>query len=208
MASDAGLFLHTIGLPRHLIGAGKMLGKEDVTLGQIDGTLQHVAQFPHITRPGLPDQPVHRLRMELAVGKAFRLVQAADHAVHDRGNVLPAVAQRRQMNIDDVQPVVKVFAKKAFAHVTVKIPVRGHDDAYIDGDRSDRPNPKNPTLLNDAQQLRLDLDVYFGNFVEQECAAVTLLEYSGAAALAGAGKSPLHVAEQHAVHQPLGKGGT
>src|ERR1700733_2097843 len=112
------------------------------------------------------------------------------------------------MNVDDVQTVVEVLAKKTLAHVTVKIPVRGHDDADIDGDRLDRSNPADLAFLDDAQQLRLGLDVDFRDLVEQERAAVALLEHSGPAALARAGKGPVHVAEQHAVHQALGKSGT
>src|ERR1700722_6970659 len=101
------------------------------------------------------------------------------------------------MNVDDVQPVIQVFAKQTFTHVTVQIPVRGHDDADVDVHRLDRSDPANLALLDHAQQFCLNLDIYLGDLIEQEGSAVGLLEYSRAAAFAGACKGSVHVAEQH-----------
>src|SRR3984957_8506501 len=111
------------------------------------------------------------------------------------------------MNVDDVQPVIQVFAKQTFTHVAVQIPIRGHDDADVDGQRLDRSDPANLALLDDPQQLCLNLDINLGDLVEQEGSAVGLLEYPRAAAFAGACEGSVHVAEQHAVHQADGQSG-
>src|ERR1700722_20688418 len=101
-----------------------------------------------------------------------------------------------------VQPPATVKAavpKQTFTHVAVQIPIRGHDDADVDGQRLDRSDPANLALLDDPQQLCLNLDINLGDLVEQEGSAVGLLEYPRAAAFAGACEGSVHVPDQHDV---------
>jgi len=69
------------------------------------------------------------------------------------------------------------------------------DDADVDRHRPGAPDPVDHALLNSAQQLGLQPHVHLGNFVEQQRAAIGLLEFSDAARNR-AGKRALLVAEQ------------
>ena len=81
------------------------------------------------------------------------------------------------------------------AHRVGEIAVRGGDDPDVDRHRPGAADAVDHALLNGAQQLGLQPHVHFGDFVEQQRAAIGLLEFADAARHR-AGKRALLVAEQ------------
>src|SRR6185437_627005 len=138
-------------------------------------------------------------------GTPCRAAEALEKTARDRRDVLPAIAQRRQMNVEHVQAIVEVFAKAPLAHLTLQIAVGSDDDAGVDRDRLDRADAADLPLLQHTQELALKVNAHLGDRIEQERAAVGLLEHPGAAALARAGESAVDVAEERAVGQRLGQ---
>ena len=114
-----------------------------------------------------------------------------------------AIAQRRDLQVDDVEPEQQILAESAFAHRIGEVAVRGCDDADVDRHRPGAADPVDHALLDGAQQFRLQPHVHFGDFVEQQRAAGGFLEFADAPR-DRAGEGALLVAEQFGFQQMLG----
>ena len=123
-----------------------------------------------------------------------------------RQDVLGAVAQRRQVDVDDVQPVEQVLAEAAVRQALFQILVGGGDDAHVDLLAARRPQRPDLALLQDAQQLGLQRGRQLADLVEEQGAAVGLDEQAGAIR-ARVGERAALVAEQLALQQRVGDGG-
>ena len=77
---------------------------------------------------------------------------------------------------DDVEPVVQVFAEPAGADQGLEVLVGRGQDPDVDRDRLRAADPLERHLLEHAEQLGLDLEVDVADLVEEERAAVGLLE--------------------------------
>ncbi len=105
------------------------------------------------------------------------------------------LAQRRDLQVHDVEAEQQVLAEGAFAHRLDQIAVRGRDDADVDRHRLGAADAVDHALLDGAQELGLQPHVHLGDFVEQQRAAGRLLELADAAR-DRAGEGALLVAEQ------------
>ena len=65
----------------------------------------------------------------------MRRGEVAEEVVGESGNVRAAVAERRDGDREDVQPVEQVGAEPAGLHVGREVAVRGRDDSHVDRDR-------------------------------------------------------------------------
>ena len=80
-------------------------------------------------------------------------------------NVFFALAQRRQVDGDDVQAVIQVFAELALAHGLPQIDVGGGDDAHIHLHLLHAAQVHELAVLQDAQNLGLRLQVHGADFI-------------------------------------------
>src|SRR5690606_35621472 len=115
-------------------------------------------------------------------GLAEALVAALDEVRDEGGQVLEPLAQRRQVDRDDVEAVVEVLAELAVADQLFEVAVGGGDQAHVDAEGLDAADALELRLLDRAQQLDLDLLRDLADLVEEEGAAVGELEAAGAAA--------------------------
>ena len=113
------------------------------------------------------------------------------------GHVLRAFAQRRQAQRHDVEAEEQVFAKQALLDRDAQVLVGGGDDADIALDRRAAADGRVLALLQYAQQAGLRLHRHVADFVEEQRAALGLLEAAGRA-LVGAGEGALLVTEEFA----------
>ena len=90
-------------------------------------------------------------------------------------------AQRRDFQVHDIEAEQQILAERAVAHRFGEIAVRGGDDADVDRHRPGAADAVDDALLDGAQQLGLQPHVDLGNLVEQQRAAVGLLELADAA---------------------------
>ena len=111
------------------------------------------------------------------------------------GDVLDALAQRRQPQRHDVEAEEQILAEQALLDQHAQILVGGGDDAHIGLDRRAAADGRVFALLQHAQQPRLRLHRHVADLVEEQRAALGLLEAAGAARV-GAGEGALLVAEQ------------
>ena len=97
---------------------------------------------------------------------------AAQEVVAQERQVLGAGAQRRHLDVEDVEAVVEVLAELAALHHVLQVAVGGGDDAHVDllglgaADRHEGP------LLQHAQELDLHGGRHVADLVEEERAAV------------------------------------
>ena len=115
-------------------------------------------------------------------------------------DVLAALAQRRQLDRHDREPVVQVLAEPPAGDLGLQILVRRGDDADVDLDRLAAADALELALLEHAQHLRLRVRVHVADLVEEQRAAIGELELA-AALLGRAGERALLVAEQLALDQ-------
>ena len=115
-------------------------------------------------------------------------------------------AQRRDVDADDVQPVEEVLAELARCHGLLERLVGGGDDAHIHLDGLVAADALERAGLQHAQDLGLRGGGHVADLVEEERAAVALLEFADALE-GGAGEGAAFVAEQFAFEQLLGDGG-
>ncbi|MCY1350908.1 hypothetical protein D9M69_371540 [compost metagenome] len=120
-----------------------------------------------------------------------------------RRDVLAAVGQAWDVDADDVQAMEQVLAEFALAHQVFQVLVGGGDDPHVDLHRRVPADPVELAVGQHAQQAGLGVGRHVADLVEEQGAAVGLLEAS-AALRGGTGEGALLVAEQFGFHQVLG----
>ena len=119
-------------------------------------------------------------------------------------DVLGALAERRQVQRDDVQPVIEVAAEMADADLLVEIAVGRGDDARVDRNGFRRADGDDFAVLQRPQELDLRRRRRLADFVEEERALRRRAEQADLVAN-GAGERSLHVTEQFALEQAFGE---
>ncbi|MNL16897.1 hypothetical protein D3C87_1379610 [compost metagenome] len=112
-----------------------------------------------------------------------------------RQDVGGTLAQRAPGQGEHRQTIVKILAEAPRRHLTREVAIGGGDHTNVQCDRFARPNPFDLALLQHTQQFGLEPQGHFGNFIEQNGAAVGLLELAGLRGN-GAGEGALLVPEQ------------
>jgi hypothetical protein len=139
-------------------------------------------------------------------GLVVDAVELVEEPLDEERHVLAAVPQRRQLDREDVQPVVEILAQLARAHRVPRVLVGRGDDADVHRLFLASAEPAEAPLLEHAQQLDLRGRLHLGDLVEEQRAAVRELE-DARAAIVRAGERPLLVAEDLALEQRLGNRG-
>ena len=101
-----------------------------------------------------------------------------EEVLHEQRDVLAALAQRRQLHRDHVQPVEEILAERAVGDHLREVAVGRGDDAHVDLDRVRVADALELALLQHAQQLRLQRRAHRPDLVEEQRALVRLLEAS------------------------------
>ncbi len=111
------------------------------------------------------------------------------------------------MNVDDVEPVVKVFSKPARRNFLFQVPVGGCHHSDVDLETLFTADPFEDLVLQDPEKFHLDGGIDFPDFVQEDGPAVGQLET--ALFLAdGPGETPFFMAEEFTLQKSLGKGRT
>src|SRR6478609_2674421 len=103
-----------------------------------------IAQLPNVAVPVAHHHHVDGLRHERYIVLTKSLGIVIDVVINDRRYLRTPLSQRRHAQPNDIQSVVKVFAKCSLRDLFLEWHVRGGDDPYIDLHR---------TLLTDRLYL-------------------------------------------------------
>ena len=93
--------------------------------------------------------------MKESTGVPMPLRVALEEALREPHDVVAAVAQRRQMDVDGVEPIQQVAAEAARLDLGFDVGVRGREHAHVDLLRARGAKPLELAALEHAQQARL-----------------------------------------------------
>ena len=168
--------------------------------------MAQVLELAHVAGEGLGLQVFERGVRDALALDAELLRTLLQEVAHQQRNVLAALAQRWQAQADDVEAVEEVLAEQALAHALLQVLVGGGDHAHVGADRLLAADAVEVAVGEHAQQPGLQLGRHVADLVEEERAAVGLLE--AAAALRGrAGEGAALVAEELGLAQVARDGG-
>ncbi len=115
--------------------------------------------------------------------------------MRDLRQILATLAQRRDAQPHDVESVEQVVAERSVGHGLLEILRGGRDDAHVDRPRAIGAEPANGVILEHTEEADLECRGHVANLVEEERAAVRLLEHAAAGPV-GTREGALVVAEE------------
>src|SRR3954467_3573312 len=105
--------------------------RDEGTLGEDHRLLDAVLELPDVARPAEVPDRVERLPAEALHLRAQLASRAAEKELGEHASVLAPFAERREMQVDDVHPVVQVLPEPPGVHLRFQILVRGRDDPDV-----------------------------------------------------------------------------
>ena len=166
----------------------------------IKQALDGVAQLADVALPARSLHELERRRRETLRAPVVLAAEEIDEVAHERGDVLPPVAQRRHANRNDAETEIEVLAEVPLLDLGFQVLVRRRDDADVHLDRARGAETLDFPLLQHPQHLGLRLGAHVADFVEEDRAAVGLLELADLL-LRRAGERSLFVAEELGLDQ-------
>ena len=143
----------------------------------------NVFELTHIARKGEILERHHS-----AVGDALGLhTQLLGTVLQEmprqHGNVLTTLAQRRQAQANDVEPMVQIFAKHALFNALLQVLVGRCYHAHIGLHRTVPADAVKVTVAQHPQEAGLQLKRHVTNFIQEERALISLLKATPALGL-------------------------
>ena len=156
--------------------------------------------------------PANRMQAVFARGRrhAFDLLavrggELLDKIVDQDRDVLAPLAERRQADGDDLEPVVQVAAERALFDRFLEIAIGGGEDADVDLDRRVGADAGDLAVFDHPEEFDLRGQRHVADLVEEHRAAVGVLELADAVGR-GIGERSFHVPEQFALENVFARG--
>src|SRR5437870_1394883 len=93
---------------------------------------------------------------------------SAQEVLREQRNVADAFAKRRQLNVEDLQPVKEILAKRPPFHGLAQIAIAGGDHAHIGLLHARPAEALEFPFLEEPQKLRLRHQAHLAHFIEKE----------------------------------------
>ena len=187
-------------------GQAERGGGDDRRIVQQDHPLEDIAQLPDIAGPGVAGERVARVGGERPLGEPVVRAGPCQEVLGEDQHVEAALAERRQGQRDDGEPVVEILAKALGRDRGAEILVGGGHDPHVGGLGAGAAEAPHGALLERGEELGLKGRGEQADLVEKEHAAMGELKQAGLG-LARVGEGPLLVAEQLGLEQALRDGG-
>src|SRR5579863_2397040 len=183
-AQDVGA-LHLLELLARAVGNRRALWLEDEVLfmqlwlrSYNHSALHRVLQFANVAQPRLLLQLVHRCRRNPRDAFVHGLRELANEVIDQRRDVLAAVAQRRQFDAKDVEPVKKVRTELTFLDQFLQILISSGDAAEVHLDNLIAAHASDFAFLQYPQQIGLCLQGDVADFIEEYCPTFSNFEFA------------------------------
>src|SRR5208282_2639272 len=199
--------LHVLkGLAR-AVGGG--LGLEDEVLflqlrllSHNHGALHRVLQFANVPQPGLLLQLIHGGGCNPGDAFVHGQREFLHEVVYEYGDVFLSIAQRRDLDAEDIEPIEKIGTELTLLDQFFQILVGGGDAAEVHLDSLVAAHSCDFALLQYAQQVGLGLQADVADFVQENCPALGNFELAFLAELR-AGEGALFMPEKFAFEERL-----
>ena len=155
---------------------GRSLAGDDALAREQHRPLDDVRQLAHVARELVAREHLEHLGRDARGGAAEALGVARDEVLDEQRDVPAPLAQRRHAHRHDLQAEEQVLAEAARGDLVLEIAVGRGDDAHVDLDGLGRADAPDLALLQHAQELHLHLGADLADLVEEQRAAVRLLE--------------------------------
>src|SRR6185312_5327627 len=116
------------------VAGPKIDRKNDVAFAHDDGAVDHIAELTDVAGPGVAQELFAGVGREGQAGPTMLALEVVGEVQHEKLDVGAAVAERRNIELEYGESVIKIFAEPAFADEFTQVAVGGGDDADIDGD--------------------------------------------------------------------------
>src|SRR2546427_6537881 len=165
-----------------------------------DRALDQILELANVPRPAVSRQRLHRLRRNRLDGPVHPARVVLDEMSHEQRDVFRPVAQRRQVDRENVEAIKQVRPKLLLVDERGEVAIRRCDQSRVRAERTAAPQSLELALLEHAEELRLEIEGDLSYFVQEDCPAVGELEPSDALR-DRAGEGAFLVAEQLALQQ-------
>src|SRR5207237_6575102 len=166
-------------------------------------SLDGIAQFADISGPGVAHENVHHFSANSADVLAVLGVDVAQDVLDKERNVVFVFAERRQVDVKNVQAEIEVLPQLAAADSLLGIFVGCRDDAYVYRSFGFASEAAHFAVFQDAKQFRLRGSGHFADFIEKQSAGVGQFKTADAA-LGRAGKCAALMTEDFTLHERFG----
>src|SRR5664280_2243238 len=173
----------------------EMVDTDPVSLTENDSPLDDISQFADISRPRVTFQQAQRLAGKTQQCLVTAFTKKNQQAVCQGNNIIGPFPQRRDFNLNHIEPVIKFLPEATLPDRLLQVDVGGGDDSYIGMAGRIIPDAFVFLLLDESQELRLEGEGQIADFVKQQRSPVAHADPSGVVAH-GAGKSPFDMSEQ------------
>ena len=180
-----------------------MRREDDVGRGEDARALDDVAHLAGVAGPRVLAEQLLRGGIQPFGRRAAAHGHLPEEVLRDRNDVLGAGAQRQQLDAEDVESIVEVAAEPAQGDGVFEPRVGAGDDAAVRGELLRSAQPAKRAVLENAEQLRLQVERELMHLVEEERPGARVLEESRLP-LHGAGERAALVSEQLRLEQVLG----
>ena len=150
-------------------------GGEHRTLAHRHGVLDRVLQLAHVAGPVVAAEQRFRLGREPQRLAARSPRCAVQEERGQESHVACPLAQRRHLDLDDVQPIVEVVAELPLRDQRLKVAMRGRHDAHVHESRRVLSQAPHLVALERAQELHLCRERHVADLVQEQRAAVRFL---------------------------------
>src|SRR5207245_8304766 len=143
-----------------------------------EGALNDVLQLADVARPAIADQHLEGFAGQSLDGFLLRRGMPVKQILDDQRYVLDPFTERRDMEGKDIEPVEQVLAELPLDDERLQILVGGADDPDVHLDVLVPTHPLEFPFLQDPQELHLHGRRDLADLIQEERAAVGLLELS------------------------------
>ena len=110
---------------------GKFFSAYHPASGDDNGPFDHVSKLPDIARPMVRIQKIQRLLGKTSQGFSCFLDVAFEKVTGEYRNIIQSLAQRRDVNADHVDAIIKVVPELIFLYQRGQVTVGGADEPKI-----------------------------------------------------------------------------
>src|SRR5262249_8589978 len=169
---------------------------DGVIVGQHHHAFDHVSHLAYVSRPFISLECLDDVRLEPLRRHAVATRHLAVEMLDELGDVLLALAQRREAERRDRYPVEKVLAEATGSDVRPEIPVGRGDELELHVARLARPERIQLSAFENAQEVWLQLEGHLADLVEKQAPAACRLDLPDHSGALGARESAVDIAEQ------------
>ena len=130
--------------------------------------LQHVLQFAHVAAPGTATQALDGLRGQLPVRQSGTLPDLFENVFAQDFQVAQTLAQRWHADRQDIQAIEQIVTEQALGDAPLQIDAGCGNDPHIGLDYAVRTDRLELLFLQHAQELGLQYQRHFTDFVEEQ----------------------------------------